>query len=93
MRTGRTHENTNLNVRARHRNDEPNPYMVRRLPTMATAPSSYTQTRYHYDNGQYNSTRPTAIRRLPPSGIQCVECRSTFHNPSARFCSECGARR
>ncbi len=67
MRTGRTQENTGLNVRARQRNDESDPYMRRGLPP------SYNQTGSQYSNGQYNSTRPTAVGRLPPqsSGIRC----------------------
>ncbi len=109
MRTGRTHENTNLNVRAREntssnvrgrpRNDEKNSY-IRRGPPPPAAPPSYNQTRPQYGNGngQYNSSRPTAVGRQPPpppqtSGIRCGECGSLFNNASARYCAQCGSRR
>ncbi|CAF2714477.1 unnamed protein product [Rotaria sp. Silwood2] len=96
MRTGRTQENTGLNVRARQKNDETSSYMRRGPPPPAHPPSTYSQTRNQYGNGQYNSTRPTAVGRPPqppPSGKRCNECGGIFHNPSARFCAQCGSRR
>lgn len=95
MRTGRTRENTSLNVRARQKNDETSSYMRRAPPPPVAPPPSYGKTRSHYGNGQYNSTRPTAVRRLPPqsSGIRCGECGSTFNNATARYCPQCGSRR
>jgi rubrerythrin len=92
MRTGRTHENTNMNVRARQRNDEESSYSRRVLPP-PVAPHSYSQTRNQYGNGQYNSSRPTAVGRPPPSGIRCGDCGNVFNNPSARYCPQCGSRR
>jgi len=94
MRTDRTQENTGLYVRARQRNDESGPYMRRGL-LPPVAPPSYNQTRSQYSNGQYNSTRPTAVGRLPPqsSGIRCGECGGLFNNASARYCPQCGSRR
>ncbi|CAF0913736.1 unnamed protein product [Adineta steineri] len=99
MRTGRTQEHTTLNVRARQQNGDPSPYM-RRIPPILTAPASYSQTQYHYGNGQNNnSTRPTAIGRLPPPPPpvslrnRCGECGSAFKIASARFCCECGCKR
>jgi rubrerythrin len=90
MRTGRTQENTNLNVRARQRTDE-EPLYPRRVPPPQPA---YDQTRYQYSNNQYNSMRPTAVVR--PSGsinVRCGECGVMFNNTSARYCPQCGARR
>ncbi len=51
MRTGRTQENTSLNVRARQGKNEPNSNM-RRIPPPPVAPPSYGQTRSHYGNNQ-----------------------------------------
>ena len=93
MRTGRTQQNTSLNVRARQRNGETSSYMRRAPPPPLAAPPSYSPTRYQYGNGQYNYTRPTAVGRLPPSRIRCNECGSVFNNASARFCPQCGSRR
>lgn len=94
MRTGRTQENTSLNVRARQRNDEVTPQMRRgRPPPPPAAPPAYSHQRNQYGNEQYNSTRPTAVGRAPPSGVRCYECGTTFSNPSARFCGHCGSRR
>jgi hypothetical protein len=91
MRTGRTQENTSLNVRARQRNDEGGSY-VRRIPPTQPAPSSYGQTRYQYSNNQYNSMRPTAIERRPVlTAVRCGDCGSTF-NISAKYCPQCGSR-
>jgi len=94
MRTGRTQENTSLNVRARQKTDEGSSYMRRTLPP-PVAPSSYKQTQSHYGNGQHHSTRPTAVGRPPPQsfGIRCGECGSIFNNASARYCPQCGSRR
>lgn len=81
MRTGRTEENSHLNVRARQRNDEGYAYQ-RRVPVS----TSYDQTRYQYaGNNQYNSTRSSAVR--------CSDCGNAFHNISAKYCPECGSRR
>ncbi|UJR31937.1 hypothetical protein I4U23_019410 [Adineta vaga] len=93
MRTGRTQENTNLNVRARYKNDDVNVYM-RRLAPVPTAPSSYGQIQYHNGNSQQNPSRPTAIGRLPVSyGNRCNDCGNTYRIATARFCSECGSKR
>jgi len=93
MRTGRTQENTNLNVRARQRSEETNSYRRRGPPP--PAPPSYNQTRPQYGNGHYNSSRPTAVGRAPPqsSNIRCRECGGIFNNASARYCPQCGSRR
>ena len=92
MRTGRTQQNTSLNVRARQRIDETGP-SIRRGPPPPAGPSSYSQTRYQHDNSQYNSSRPTAVGRPPPSGIRCGECGSVFNNSSGHYCPQCGSRR
>ncbi|CAF0879129.1 unnamed protein product [Adineta ricciae] len=95
MRTGRNQDNTNLNVRARQKNDDASIYM-RRLAPMPSAPSSYSQTRYHHSNNQHNSTRPTTIGRpplAPTSGNRCHDCGRTYLIPTARFCTECGSQR
>ncbi|CAF2716988.1 unnamed protein product [Rotaria sp. Silwood2] len=93
MRTGRTQDNTSLNVRARQRNDEVSSYRRRASPTKP-APSSYGETRYQYRNSQHNSMRPTAVGRPPPpTAIQCGECGNIFNNSSARYCAHCGSRR
>ncbi|CAF1223269.1 unnamed protein product [Rotaria sordida] len=94
MRTGRTNQNTSLNVRARQRNDEVNSY-VRRASPIKFAPSSYGETRYQHPNSQYNSMRPTAVGRppLPPTAIRCGECGNIFNIASARYCAHCGSRR
>ena len=92
MRTGRTQENTNLNVRARQRTDEVSSYM-RRMPPSQQAPVSYSYSKYQYENNQYNSTRPTAIGRPLPGAIRCGECGGIFNHPSARFCPHCGSKR
>ncbi len=94
IRTGRSNENTNLNVRARQRSDETGSYARRVLPP-PVAPPSYSQKRPQYGNGQYNPSRPTAVGRAPPqsSGIRCGECGSMFNNATARYCPQCGSRR
>ncbi|CAF4243491.1 unnamed protein product [Rotaria sp. Silwood2] len=94
MRTGRTQDNTSLNVRARQRNDEVSSYRRRASPTKP-APSSYGETRYQYRNSQHNSMRPTAVGRPPPppTAVQCGECGNIFNNSSARYCAHCGSRR
>ncbi|CAF1118098.1 unnamed protein product [Rotaria sordida] len=93
MRTGRTQENTSLNVRARQKNDEASPY-IRRGPPPPAPPPSYSQIRNQYGNSQHNSTRPTAVGRPPPpSAKRCNECGSIFNNTSAHFCAQCGSRR
>ncbi len=93
MRTGRTQENTSLNVRARQRSDEGGPY-TRQVPPPQQAPSSYGRTQYQYGNNQSNSMRPTAIARPPPSkAIRCGDCGSIFNNNSGRYCPQCGSRR
>jgi hypothetical protein len=92
MRTGRTQENTSLNVRARQKNDEGNSYGRRVLPP-PVAPPSYNQPRYQYGNGQHSSTRPTAVGRPPPSGVRCGECGNFYNTASARYCPQCGSRR
>ncbi len=51
MRTGRTQENTSLNVRARQGKHEPSSNM-RRIPPPPVAPPSYGQTRSQYGNNQ-----------------------------------------
>jgi hypothetical protein len=93
MRTGRTQENTSLNVLARQRNDEGSSY-VRRIPRPQPAySSSYGQTRYQYGNNQYNSMRPTATGRAPPpTAIRCGDCGSISNNISSRYCPQCGSR-
>jgi hypothetical protein len=83
MRTGRTQENTSLNVRARQRNDEVGS-QIRRVPPPQSGSYSYGQPRYQNGNNQYNSMRPTAIR--------CGDCGSIY-NASARCCPQCGSRR
>lgn len=97
MRTGRTQENTELNVRARHRSDDFVPQRSR-IPPPAPPPS-YGNTRSQYGNGmangQYNkSMRPTAVGR-PPAGatIRCGDCGNVFTTATARFCPQCGSRR
>lgn len=100
MRTGRTQENTNLNVRARQRTDEGGSY-VRRAPPPPQYPSSsssYGQPRYQYSNNQYNSMRSTDVGRpsYPSSSsisVRCGDCGSMFNNTAARYCPECGSRR
>ena len=96
MRTGRTQENTNLNVRARHRTDDVGPYRTRMPPP--APPPSYAQTRNQYGNGmpngQQKSMRPTAVGRPPPGAtVRCGDCGSMFNNSTARFCPQCGSRR
>lgn len=95
MRTGRTQENTNLNVRARQRTDETSPQIRRGAPPPPPPRPAYSQTRNQFGNGQYNSTRPTAVGRPPPQStiVRCNDCGSVFNNPSARFCAHCGSRR
>ena len=102
MRTGRTQEHTDMNVRARQRSDDGGPYRTR-IPPPAPS-SSYGQTRSQYgngmsngmSNGQYNNKpmRPTAVGR-PPAGstVRCGDCGNMFTNSSARFCPHCGYRR
>lgn len=96
MRTGRTQENTSMNVRARQRNDETSAHL-RRGPPPPAAPPSYGYSRSQYGNGQqHNSMRPTAVGRAPPpqsSGIRCGDCGGLFNNASARYCPQCGSRR
>mgnify|MGYP001064260730 CR=1 FL=1 len=95
MRTGRTHENTNLNVRARQRNDEVNSYGRRLPPPVQNGPSSYGHPRSQYGNGQYSSSRPTAIGRVPvhSTNTRCGECGSIFSSSTSRCCPHCGSRR
>ena len=96
MRTGRTQENTNMNVRARQRNDETSAHLRRGPPPPShAAPPSYGYSRSQQGNGQYNSMRPTAVGRAPPqsSGIRCGDCGGLFNNASARYCPQCGSRR
>ncbi|CAF1599342.1 unnamed protein product [Rotaria magnacalcarata] len=93
MRTGRTQENTGLNVRARQKNDEVGSY-VRRGPLPPPPPSySYNQTRNQYGSGRQNDARPTAVGRAPPAGVRCYDCGSVINNPAAHFCGQCGSRR
>ncbi|CAF1280758.1 unnamed protein product [Adineta ricciae] len=98
MRTGRTQENTTLNVRARQRNDEEGVYYRRTQPPpppqqrQQLSNSYYGQTRQQYGNNQYSSTRPTAVGRAPPVAIRCGDCGSIFNNLSARYCPHCGSR-
>ncbi len=92
MRTGRTQENTSLNVRARQRNDEGGSY-ARRIPPPQPASSSYGQPRYQHGNNQYNSMRPTAVGRPTQTVIRCGDCGNIFNNVSARYCPQCGSRR
>lgn len=93
MRTGRTQENTNLNVRARQRNDDTGSYNRRPSPVRA-APNSYGEPRYQYRNNQSNSMRPTAVGRPPPpTAVRCGECGNIFNNASSRYCAHCGSRR
>ncbi|CAF5227113.1 unnamed protein product, partial [Rotaria magnacalcarata] len=78
MRTGRTQENTGLNVRARQKNDEVGSY-VRRGPLPPPPPSySYNQTRNQYGSGRQNDARPTAVGRAPPAGVRCYDCGSVI---------------
>lgn len=95
MRTGRTQENTSMNVRARQRNDETSAHLRRGPPPPPAAPPSYGYSRSQQGSGQYNSMRPTAVGRAPPqsSGIRCGECGGLFNNSSARYCPQCGSRR
>ena len=99
MRTGRTQENTSMNVRARQKSDGSSAQMRRRPPQPAAPPPpppSYGNSRSQYGNGQHNSMRPTAVGRAPPpqsSGIRCGECGGLFNNASARYCPQCGSRR
>jgi hypothetical protein len=51
MRTGRTQENTSMNVRARQRIDDTSP-QVRRMPPKQPVPSSYDQPRYQRGNDE-----------------------------------------
>jgi hypothetical protein len=51
MRTGRTQENTSMNVRARQRIDDTSP-QVRRMPPKQPAPPSYDQPRYQRGNDE-----------------------------------------
>ncbi|CAF1284359.1 unnamed protein product [Rotaria magnacalcarata] len=93
MRTGRTQENTSLNVRARQRNDEGSSH-IRRASPAKPAPSSYGEPRYQYRNSQPNPNRPTAVGRAPPpTSVRCGDCGSMFNNASARYCPHCGSRR
>jgi hypothetical protein len=94
MRTGRTRENTGLNVRARQRSNESGSRM-RRGPAPPVASPSYSQTRPQRGNGQYNYARSTSLGRPPvrTSAIHCSECGSMFNNATSRYCAQCGFRR
>ncbi|UJR14793.1 hypothetical protein I4U23_001781 [Adineta vaga] len=96
MRTGRTQENTTLNIHARQRSDEGGTYIRRVQPPpqrqQQYSSSHYGQTRQQYGNNQYSSTRPTAVGRQPPIAIRCGDCGSIFNNLSARYCPHCGSR-
>lgn len=81
MRTGRTEENTHLNVRARQRTDEGNAYQ-RRVPVS----SSYGQPRYQYaGNNHHNSTRS--------STVYCDDCGNRFNQIPGKYCPHCGSKR
>jgi hypothetical protein len=93
MRTGRTQENTNLNVRARQRTDEGSGY-ARRVPPPQQPPPSYGRPQYQHSNNQSNSMRPTAVGRPPVSTtIRCGDCGSIYSNNLALYCPQCGSRR
>jgi len=91
MRTGRTQENTTLNVRARQRSDDGGTY-TRRIPPGQPATSSYGQARQQYSNNQYSLSRPTAAGRPPPVAVRCGDCGNISNNISAKYCPHCGSR-
>ena len=98
MRTGRTQQNTDLNVRARQRIDDGYSYARRApAPPQTYSSSSYNgQTRSQYGNNQYNSSmRPPAVGRAQPAqtAVRCYECGSAFSTTSAIYCPQCGSRR
>ena len=90
MRTGRSQENTSLNVHARQRSNEVGSY-VRRLPPQAARSSSYGQPNYPSSTTRHDPMRPTGFNRPTLSTVvRCGDCGSLFSATASRYCPHCG---